>query len=183
MKTASIVAALIATVAVAQAEVTPYISISGGYAIANDIDWDAGGGRKGTEKFDDGFTVEGAFGLGFGAFRAELAGGYQLNDFEDSGGDMALIIGMLNGYFDFHNDSPLTPYILAGIGVINAEVDSEDDTFMGGQVGAGVGYAISDSFILDLKYKYLMADDADFGGVDVEDIGGHQIQLGARFLF
>ena len=179
-----IVAVVIST-AFAQGELFPYVSLSGGYAIANDIDYDAGYGMKGSEELDGGYTFDAAFGVGFAeAFRTELAIGYQLNEFEDDNDvDMTLITGMLNVYFDFNNSTRATPFVLAGMGVVDIEIDSEDDTVFGGQVGAGVGFDINDSFILDLKYKYLMVDDADIGGVDVEDIGGHLIQVGIRLPF
>jgi opacity protein-like surface antigen len=157
----------------------------------NDIDWSNSNGN-GSLGLDDSYNIEGAFGVGFAkAFRAELALGYQKNDFSDetdAPDDMSMISYMVNGYYDIANESSFTPYVLAGLGLmdttINDSVDGDsDDMLWGAQLGAGVGYELSESVILDLKYKYLMAEEGDFGGTKVEKIGGHQIQLGARYQF
>jgi outer membrane autotransporter protein len=109
-----------------------------------------------------------------------------------------------NGYFDIHNDSPVTPYIGAGLGLarvsgeFSVDVDvfgnlismSETKTNFAWNVGAGAAFEIADSVALDLGYRY-----ADFGKVDgsTSAFGGtvkvsadtkvktHEVLLGLRF--
>jgi opacity protein-like surface antigen len=190
--------ALMGTVAIAQAEVSTYISISGGLNILDDIDFDfppalSGGG--GTIETDTGFVISSAVGMAFDNIpvRTELEVSWQNNDldkikFDGIGSvsddeDQRTFAMMWNGYFDIKTDSALTPYILAGIGA--AEVDDDIDTLFAYQVGAGLGYAVNENIILDLKYKYFMTEDFDDDDgiytVDFDGLAVHQVQMGIRF--
>ena len=80
-----------------------------------------------------------------------------------------------NGYFDIHNDSPVTPYIGAGLGLARVSSESlvtidnvpgnmsisKTKTNFAWNIGAGAAFEISDSVVLDVGYRY-----ADFGKVD-----------------
>lgn len=185
-----------------QAEMSPYISLSGGYAglFKSDIEWTGGGGEI---EYKDGYVIEGAVGTGFDSvpMRAELALSYQGNDldtFTETGGttddasdsSLSAIAFMLNGYYDIKTESAFTPYLLAGLGFTSAEVDfgdtKEDDTVFTGQLGIGVGYAVTDNLIIDLKYKFMASQAIEFTDEDEKieiDLSGQQVQLGVRFLF
>jgi opacity protein-like surface antigen len=111
---------------------------------------------------------------------------------------------MLNAYYDFTNNSRLTPYVGAGIGVtrtsINMNYDdgtstttADDDTIYAGyNLMAGVGYAVSQNIDLTLGYRWLDAlSDGEItatnslaGDVTVE--GGtqaHELLAGVRYNF
>ena len=103
---------------------------------------------------------------------------------------------LANGYWDFYNDSAFTPFLTAGLGMAQAEVNdferigsrvveyTEDDTVFAWNVGAGVSYAVSDMFDIELKYRYLMVADLEFEeGREVDGPNSHNISLGMRYNF
>ena len=118
-----------------------------------------------------------------------------------------------NGYFDIHNDTPVTPYIGAGLGFALVSIDhkftvynamgpvpaggiikdiSKTKTNFAWNIGAGAAWKITDLVSLDLGYRF-----ADFGKVSVinnVDADGHlynldvktkshDVMLGLRFTF
>ena len=190
------------SVVMVQAGVSPYISLSGGLNMLqeNDFSYDISGFGSGTGSvdFDTGFVIEGAFGLAFDniPLRTEIELSLQQNDVDQFNFDVGSVSGdgedqrtmavMWNGYFDIKLDSPFTPYILAGIG--GADVDDDDiDTLFAYQLGVGVGYALNENIILDLKYKYFLTEDYEFDdGVDkieADGLASHQVQIGIRYQF
>lgn len=73
-----------------------------------------------------------------------------------------------NAFWDFHNDSPFTPYLGAGIGMAfnytgyevtlkNGETYSADDRFtnLAWNVGAGFSYDLNDFIALDASYRFV----------------------------
>lgn len=73
-----------------------------------------------------------------------------------------------NAFWDFHNDSPLTPYIGAGIGMAfnytgyevtlkNGDQYSMDDRFtnLAWNAGAGFSYDINEFMALDASYRFV----------------------------
>ncbi len=168
------------------------------------------------EKYDPGFL--GSIALGYkisDQFRIEGEGLFQSNDmdkavwsytssFFSDGGSYALkgererIAFLLNGYFDFKNSTPFTPYITAGLGGYHMRLkyqnqSYENDLDFAWQAGAGVNYALNDQISFDLKYRY-------FGGSDAEiqlpgntisnstrtqlfEVGDHQVMAGVRVGF
>ena len=97
---------------------------------------------------------------------------------------------MLNGYYDIDTDTKLTPYVGAGIGyakikgklLVDALSASEDDNSFAWQVGAGVGYALTDSVTVDAGYRYV--DYGDFSNDDVKiDTSANEFYVGARYSF
>lgn len=109
---------------------------------------------------------------------------------------------LVNAYYDFANLSAVTPYMSAGIGYSKVEAEitglsgmedlleeeelemegSEDDTVIAFQIGAGIGFAVSETMTLDAKYRYFATEDLDFEGVDVEH-SSHNFYVGFRFGF
>jgi len=178
----------------------PYVRVSGGASLLADSDL-SGGGMSGDLEYDAGYMIGVAAGVLITnstdmALRLEGEFGYQENDIDKISidglgsasidGNVKIMTLMLNGYVDFKNKSAITPYIMAGIGAANVdgeiEGESDDDTVLAGQVGAGLSYAISENVSIDTEYRYLMTDDPNYEGVDVE-ISGHRMQLGVRYTF
>jgi outer membrane autotransporter protein len=80
---------------------------------------------------------------------------------------------MLNGYYDFHNESAFTPYVSASIGLANLKLENKtyegDDSdqishsannFAWG-LEAGVKYDVNTNLAVDLSYKYINAGKVD----------------------
>ncbi len=102
---------------------------------------------------------------------------------------------MVNAYYDFNTNTPITPYVGAGIGYARVDVKLEEAGFkhtkksnnFAWQLGAGVAYEIDEHVAVDLGYRF-----ADAGEVKDHTLPGekykmkamnHEILLGARYSF
>jgi len=170
-----------------------YVGVAGGASFLSDSDLSESEGTL-SFPYETGYNIEGVVGYAFEAsWRAELALNWQENDFDfsdiPSGYGMSVLSLMANGYYDFKAGAGFTPYLFAGLGFLNGEIDfgkEFDDTVFAGQLGFGVGYAITEHVILDLKYKYFMSQDLKItDGTDSADVSldGSQIQFGVRYQF
>jgi opacity protein-like surface antigen len=115
----------------------------------------------------------------------------------DVDGDASSLGLMGNVWYDFDTGSKWLPFIGGGIGVarVDSDIDSiggvsvgfsEDDTVFAYQVGAGIGYQISDNAVATLGYRFYGTDDPEFesGGVtDKTEYQSHNIEVGIRFGF
>ena len=100
---------------------------------------------------------------------------------------------MINGYYDFTNDTSWSTYITAGIGVTNVNIENSaigedaDDTVFAYQIGAGIGYALNETVTLDCGYRYRGAANPEFGwsgGITTEaEVASHNLIVGFRILF
>src|SRR3546814_11211698 len=73
-------------------------------------------------------------------------------------------------------DSGFAPYLGGGIGamrietndvsVIGFDLSDESDTVGAGQLGAGIGYRITDNFSVSFVYRFLMSEDPEFDEVE-----------------
>ncbi len=202
----------VATAMAVQAEVVPYIGVSGGYARLQDQHLSLLGVDLAEASYDDGYVVEIAAGAKFDvagshAVRAELAWMYQENDgmAEPTPIGSAVIdkitrrtgitppdstvkgttranLLMANGYLDMSTGTAWTPFVMAGIG--GAKEEDGDDTVLAWQVGAGIGYALCGSTVIDLKYKWFSTEGyEDDNRFDIEGLTSHQVQLGVRYSF
>ena len=179
----------------------PYMSGQMGISFLSDSDLTEPGFATETFEFDPGFAVGFAGGYNFGMFRLEGELGYQINDIDqlsmpggriNTNGDMTALSFMANGYFDFVNSSPFTPYITAGIGIARLDINDlaigpvyvgdKDDTVFAYQVGVGVAFTINKNMAGDFKYRYFATDDPDFDGSEGE-YASHNIYGGFRFNF
>ena len=158
--------------------------------------------------FDPGLNIGVALGQDFGNYRAEFEIAYRGWDMDTgtvSGvvpgcpctgsidGDVSALSLMINGYYDFHSaDSPLAPYLGAGIGLasINADIGlgaDERDTVFAYQLMAGIGYDINPNTILTVGYRYFSTvTNPEFPilGVPVEfSVSSHEFNVGVRFGF
>ena len=106
---------------------------------------------------------------------------------------------MANAYYDFHNSSEFTPYLMAGIGVSRSSVEfkssvnyksggsdvsqdlntlkSKNLTSFNYQVGVGVGYEMSKDIHLDLGYK-LSGMTGKYKTADIKDSNGKVVKKG-----
>jgi len=154
--------------------------------------------------YDTGYTIGGAVGYMMEKFRVEGELSYQANDIdslsalgqsESLNGDMSALTFLFNGYLDFATGGPLTPYITAGIGYSSVDIEieggSEDDNLFTYQLGVGIGYAMSETMTLDLRYRYLGAEDFETSenvpglgsGTLKAGVASHNITAGLRFAF
>lgn len=178
-----------------------YVSGNIGLAMLNDSDTDffySGYPVTVTFESDSGLALGLAVGYAFKNSRIEVEYAYQQNDLEEVeasifgfsasekiGGETNSNSFLLNGYYDFKNTSSFTPFLSGGIGLSKVEVDSggsADDTVFAYQLGGGVAYAITDKFLIDLKYRYFATDDPELDGFEIE-YSSHNFYLGGRFSF
>jgi len=181
----------------ANAAVGPYVSGSIGAVMANDSDLSSTyyPGDSATVDFDTGFGLGIAVGNDYGGDRLEVEFGYQENDLDTvkGGGKSYALPGdvsgmglLVNGYHDFKTTSTVTPFIGAGIGFANVELDmpgyNEDDNVFAYQVGAGLSFAVNQEVNLDLKYRYFGTTDPEFDGIEAE-YSSHNVYAGIRVAF
>ncbi len=107
-------------------------------------------------------------------------------------GDFSTMGFGVNGYYDFVNQSALTPFISAGVGLVDVEVSdfgipgsgipnaSDDDTVFSYNIGAGIGYAMTERATVDIRYRYCGMSDAEFDTTTIE-IASHNFYMGVRF--
>ena len=147
------------------------------------------------EKFDDtSFAVAAAIGSQIvdfktGSLRGEVE--YTYNDtLEDKDIEYDAQLLMANFYYDFDINSPVTPYIGAGLGVAFNDVDyindSDDSTSFAYSLSAGVSVAVNPKINVDLGYRYLNMTDSDItiAGTDIKiKPYSHQIMAGVRIAF
>jgi len=173
-----------------------YGAIGVGAAWVADSDVTVDGVFDGTAEFDTGYAVGGTLGYMIDYFRYEGEISYMASDMDTYDGDPAdaeidALTFLANGYLDFDIGGPLTPYITGGIGASNIEISEpgytdEDDTVFTYQVGAGVGYAVSETVTLDCRYRYISGQDMEFseGGSTAEvEVASHNLTIGLRMGF
>jgi len=183
----------------------PYAGISGNAVFVSDIDID-----NIELQFDSGFGIGLIGGYDFGRYRVEGELTYRKNDVDqieiesqsagsiDADGDISTTSFMVNGYLDYENKTPITPYVGLGLGIsiisfndiTIAGIDFVDDDAarLAAQLSAGLGYSVSDSLIIDLGYRYMITDEIDFeddsGDVIADDsYKSHNITIGLRVMF
>ena len=202
----AICAMLLSISSIAYSAEGPYVSGNLGIAMASDsdaTDSTAPGTTLDIES-DSGLALGAALGYGFGNIRVEGEIAYQKNDLDkasisglgsvDLTGDFSSTALLLNGYYDFKNQSAFTPFVSGGIGMATVEVNdfnapgsglpdtNEDDTVFAYQVGAGVGYAVTEKVNLDVKYRYFGTSDPEFETTEVE-YSSHNVYAGIRVSF
>lgn len=120
----------------------------------------------------------------------------------------------VNLYYDIKTSTAFTPYFGAGLGMafIKGKSDlsinygpgaptfsgsaSKSQTNFAWNVGAGVAYAITDNWDLDLGYRYVDMGEVKTGGITYQDSFGssetytgkadlraHEVMLGIRYTF
>lgn len=198
--------AMLSIASIAYSAGSPYMSANAGLSVPTDVDM--------TDPTLPGITldVESDTGFAFGVaagydlgnnVRVEGEIAYQQNDLDkanllgidvDLSGDSSSLALLLNGYYDFANQSAFTPFISAGLGAARVEIndfnvagsgvpsESDDDTVFAYQLGAGISYAINDQIDLDIKYRYFGTSDPEFDSTTSE-YSSHNFYAGMRFSF
>lgn len=140
---------------------------------------------------------------------AGLPGGFGANQFKARKSE---IVGLVNGYVDLGTWSGLTPYLGVGLGVAHVSISGFTDTNpVTGTVAyapdgdktnfawalyAGLSYAVTPRFHVDLGYRYLNMGDGETGGPArdyagagtsttpwvLETIESHDVKIGMRWV-
>ena len=183
----------------------PYVSGNIGFAMLSDSDVTDSTipGITIDMEYDTGLALGAALGYDFGNTRLEGEISYQKNDFEkasllgvdvDLTGDVTSLSLLMNGYYDFVNNSAFTPYLSAGLGFAKVEVNdlnipgsglpnsNDDDTVFAYQVGVGVGYAVNEKVTIDVKYRYFATSDPEFDTTEAE-FASHNFLFGVSVNF
>jgi opacity protein-like surface antigen len=185
-----------------------YVSGNVGYSLVDDLDLTDGAfpSLDIEMEFDSGVSFAGAIGYRMDNLRFEGEISYQENDIDkvdyfgvlevEFTGDVTVLAGLANVYYDFANSTAFTPFVSAGIGMAQVEINdlnfpgsrlasvSDDDTVFAWQFGGGVSYAVNDMFDIELKYRYLMTEDLEFSdNTEVDGPNSHNISLGMRYYF
>ena len=175
----------------------PYFSGFLGVAVPKDTDVtlnNTGSGVTFDQRIglDPGIYFGGAGGFDFGFIRLEGEFSYKQSNiksitdksgadqFRDVDGKLSLMAFLFNAFFDFHNYSPVTPYMGGGIGFATLHMGNtfatnnanqtflmypqDDDTVFAYQVGTGLDIALTRRYSLDVGYRYFNTDTASFSG-------------------
>jgi len=175
----------------------PYIGAAGGISIVHDGDVSVTGVGTATAEYDTGFGFNVSAGYNFDPVRVEFEFGYKNTDMDKISGpggsasvpdtEITVMSYMANAFFDFKTSSPFTPYVGAGIGLLNGELkdpgSKEDDNQFGYQFIVGAAYNVNKNLALDLSYRFLNApSDFSENGVDIEYMSSN-IMAGLRYNF
>ena len=191
-----------------------YAGLRGIYSSLNDLD-----GILHRDAGSLSFSESAGFGVAVGyrlsdAFRGEVEFSrhqYDLREFYNTRTDIAVANRlhaatgavtfsntMINGYYDYLNDSQFTPYIGAGVGATLVEVDragddNSTDKFEGEQwvpsimLSAGSTYDLNERLSLDLAYRALFTGDVagthDNRTGSSDEIFSHNALFGLMYSF
>jgi opacity protein-like surface antigen len=143
-------------------------------------------------QFDPALNIGGTAGYDFGFLRLEGEMSYKNGEisrvseatfgtrYVNVDGHLGAFAVLVNGFFDLHNDSPVTPYLGGGMGfaslnlsttrgvdastgALNDHIFREDsDNVFAYQAGAGIAVALNRRLSLDLGYRYFGTSRANF---------------------
>lgn len=190
----SLLAVFAATSANAAMVFNPYVGVRGGYDIRTNVTTDAPINNP-DDSYADGWLVGGTIGTTFfdsDDFAARIEAEYIYTSIGEvyKTADVANHTALLNLVGDIKTGLSVTPYITAGIGYswtfLSTNGTDTDDSNLAWQVGAGLTYEITDSFNVDLGYRYLnnttfTTPESD-GSIEFE-VESHQVYLGLRYAF
>ena len=168
-------------------------------------------------EFDPGINIGGTGGYDFGMMRLEGELSYKHGEinaitdksdgfrFRSVDGSLGALAVMFNGFFDLHNESPITPYFGGGIGFAALHLSDtfgtdtrvgvtrlllypEDDaTVFAYQAGAGLEIALNRRLSLDIGYRYFGTAkakfDTDFASTTELKFESHSGAVGIRVKF
>ncbi|HWR02328.1 MAG TPA: outer membrane beta-barrel protein, partial [Chlorobaculum sp.] len=140
---------------------------------------------------DAGTNMTAALGCDYGAYRLEVEAGYQNNDFSNNG-NIKILSLLGNGYINLKNEGA-RPYLTAGLGgaqvrlkdvTLGGQVrESDDDTVIAYQVGAGVEVPIAKKAFFDVRYRYFGTADINTIFTGDRGIDSHNVLVGLRWNF
>jgi opacity protein-like surface antigen len=173
------------------------------WASLEDTEVQQGTAPAGTMENESGWAFTGGIGYIIGPkMRSELEIGYRSNDVERltvpafgvpagaATGDVSVFSGMVSAYYDIVTWGPVTPYLGAGVGFGNIDLDitsagvnsQRSDTAFAYQGMAGIRYALTSSLDLKLGYRYFALLDPQIGSTESE-YATHNVELGVAFKF
>lgn len=180
-----VVAAVFMATSASAANGKMYFSGSAGLSITDDLDLPGF-----NLSFSPGYNVGGALGYDMGQVRVEGEIRYSSVGVDEVNGtpvpisaDLTALTFMANGYYDHEiANSPITPYIGAGLGLVSSKIDagavgssnSEED--FGYQFMVGLGFDVGKTTVLTAEYRFLGIADSDAPST-------HAFIFGARFMF
>lgn len=188
-----------------------YIGLQGSVTFLDEADVGITNAGSAELDFDSGYGIGGSLGYSpygtnsfFDNTRFEVEYYYRNNDLDQysSGGltsqqsdEITSESFMFNGFYDFKNNSRVTPYLGAGAGVTKISLDlpalavDDDDVVFAYQLMAGLGWQpenmLNTEFVLG--YRYFDASDPEYSGIAGSRVDTeyqmHNIEAGARFKF
>lgn len=179
-------------------EAGPYVGVSAGALLFQDIDGTVGGEDTSLD-FAPGYALAAQVGYRFSAIRTELELEYGVVDLdvaeaagveEDLDGDFSVLRGTAGLYLDLTVLPLVTPYAGGGIGAAWIDGDSatidgvtvevEDDTHLTahGEIGLALDFFPLVSIVPAYRYVWI-----DSGDGEVDDTTAHILKLGARLEF
>jgi opacity protein-like surface antigen len=204
---------LFAGAASAQAVGGSYVAVSGGFVGESDYDYATPGGfgfsaGRVQADIDSGFAGQVAWGRRYSEnVRLEAALSYRSQDiasrivlsapsstFQLDGDKASAIVLDFNGYYDLPVSGPVRPYVGAGLGLAQVNLDDgiidDSASTLNLQAMAGVSVAAGDkaTFFLEARYQRLGTIEVEttVGGSTVAsefDLSGPAAYAGVRFSF
>ncbi len=178
-------------------DVKPYLSANGQFVLGHKDDAKATGSGLNVSG-----TVRTKDGLGFGAaagaeinknYRAEAEFGYRRNKAKnEADAGTSAYSYMVNGYYDFKNSSPVTPYFGAGVGLAHVKLyegttnTAASDNVFAYQFMTGLSYDIDANNTVYTGYRYFGTQDAVLksGGIKSKiAYDRNSIEAGYRYKF
>ena len=132
-----------------------------------------------------GHNVGGELGHDMGRFRVSSVEVDEMNGIASPiDADLSALTFMPNGYYDIEiANSPITPYIGAGLGLVSDEIDAgasgsvdDDEEDLGYQLMVGLGFDVKPTTVLTGEYRFL-------GITGSDEHNTHAFVFGARFMF
>ena len=174
--TAAACCALVASASVAQAQnMSPVkFGVSAGVSIPSG---DVADNVSFSDVVSTGYNVTGHLGFMAPMVPLGLRADVSWNKFgekDNSGIDLSILSGTLNGIFNLSAGMPASPYILAGVGVYRSKADcsgcdSNNDFGLNG--GLGMKFNLSGfSTFAEARYHYIMSEDKDTGAQNTKFI-------------
>lgn len=175
----------------------PYIGVAGGVSFIHDSDIDIPGLPTITADYKTGFGLNVSGGTQFEGGRVEGEFGYKKADVDKfsgpdgsasvSGTDITVMSFMVNGYLENPKRSVCNPYLGVGLGLINGEIDVQnekgDDTALGYQVMVGAGITLNKETTLDISYRFQgVVDEFNVDDADIS-YNSSNIFVGLRYYF
>jgi len=177
----------------------PYIGAAGGVSIFHDSDVkDTASNETATAEFDTGIGFNVSAGYNFDPVRVEFEFGYKEADVDKftvpgfgsvsgASSDAQVLSYMANAYYDIKTNSPFTPYIGVGLGLLNGEFKDpdfkEDDTVFGYQFAVGAAYNFNKNVAFDVSYRFQgAASDFEVGASEISYMSSN-IMAGLRYNF
>ena len=162
---------------------------------------------EGTVSCSEGYVLSGVYGAVFNTIplRAEFELLFQHNEISSITSDspllplgesasIALLGGMANAYLDLRNKTPVTPYIMGGLGYGFYTIELDDDNVGDTsvfiyQAGAGIQYELRTRnnfhYTLDAGYRFVASSDPEIdealGGTYETEYTAHLFMIGVRF--